>query len=89
MVSYPDPGYIRRQPESTGTKMLRGQASWQSRVQYTKDMIALVGGEYVVTGLFAELRRGNLFPVGAAYAFVGWVILPIVGTVSGPLGLPE
>ncbi len=36
-----------------------------------------------------ELKRRNVFRVGAAYLVVGWVIIQIVETISGPLGLPE
>jgi len=41
-----------------------------------------------VGNLLQELRRRNVFRVGAAYLIVGWLIVQIVETVSDPLGLP-
>lgn len=38
--------------------------------------------------LFDELKRRNVFRVGAAYAVAGWLIVQIVETVQAPLGLP-
>jgi len=35
-----------------------------------------------------ELKRRNVFRVGAAYLVVGWLILQVIETVSEPLGLP-
>jgi adenylate cyclase len=39
--------------------------------------------------LFAELRRRNVFRVGAAYAVVAWLLIEISDTVFPRLGLPE
>lgn len=36
-----------------------------------------------------ELKRRNVFRVGAAYVVVAWLILQVIETVSEPLGLPE
>lgn len=36
-----------------------------------------------------ELKRRNVFRVGAAYAVVAWLIFQVIETVSDPLGLPE
>jgi len=36
-----------------------------------------------------ELKRRNVFRVGAAYAVAGWLIVQIVETVHEPLGLPS
>jgi len=41
-----------------------------------------------VGNLLQELKRRNVFRVGAAYLIVGWLIVQIVETVSDPLGLP-
>lgn len=38
--------------------------------------------------LVQELKRRNVFKVGAAYAIVAWLIIEVVTTVSDPLGLP-
>ena len=35
-----------------------------------------------------ELKRRNVFRVGAAYVVVSWLIVQVIETVSGPLGLP-
>lgn len=39
--------------------------------------------------LFTELRRRNVFRVGAAYAVVAWLLIEISDTVFPRLGLPE
>ena len=39
--------------------------------------------------LLKELKRRNVFRVGAAYVVVSWLIIQVIETVSGPLGLPE
>ncbi len=36
-----------------------------------------------------ELKRRNVFRVGVAYGIAGWLIIQIIETVSGPLGLPD
>ena len=36
-----------------------------------------------------ELKRRNVFRVGAAYAVAAWLIFQVIETVSDPLGLPE
>ncbi len=36
-----------------------------------------------------ELKRRNVFRVGAAYVVVAWLILQVIETISEPLGLPE
>ena len=38
--------------------------------------------------LLEELKRRNVFRVGAAYVVVAWLILQVIETVSDPLGLP-
>jgi TolB-like protein/Flp pilus assembly protein TadD len=42
-----------------------------------------------VSNILSELKRRNVFRVGAAYIVVSWLILQVVETVSGPLNLPE
>lgn len=39
--------------------------------------------------LFMELKRRNVFKVGAAYLVVGWVIIEVASTVAPQLNLPE
>ena len=39
--------------------------------------------------LFAELRRRNVFRVGAAYLVVAWLLIEVSDTVFPRLGLPE
>jgi len=39
--------------------------------------------------LFTELRRRNVFKVGAAYAIVAWLLIEVVSTVFPLLNLPE
>lgn len=39
--------------------------------------------------LFNELKRRNVFKVGAAYLVVGWVIIEVASTVAPQLNLPE
>ena len=41
-----------------------------------------------MANLIGELKRRNVFRVGAVYVVVGWIILQVVETVSDPLGLP-
>ena len=36
-----------------------------------------------------ELKRRNVFRVGAAYVVVAWLILQVIETISDPLGLPD
>lgn len=36
-----------------------------------------------------ELKRRNVFRVGAAYVVVAWLILQVIETISRPLGLPD
>ena len=40
-------------------------------------------------GLFAELKRRNVFRVGAAYLVVAWLMIEVSDTVFPRLGLPE
>ena len=42
-----------------------------------------------MSSFFEELKRRNVFRVGIAYAFVSWVIIQVIETVSDPLGLPD
>lgn len=42
-----------------------------------------------MSNLFNELKRRNVFRVGAAYTVVGWVLLQVVGTVAPGLGWPD
>ena len=39
--------------------------------------------------LFEELKRRNVFRVGAAYLVVGWVVLEVASIVAPALGLPN
>ena len=39
--------------------------------------------------IFEELRRRNVFRVGAAYVVLGWVVVQVTETVSPALNLPE
>jgi len=39
--------------------------------------------------LFNELKRRNVFRVGAAYVFLGWVVVQVTDTVAPALGLPD
>jgi len=39
--------------------------------------------------LFTELKRRNVFKVGAAYLVVGWVMIEVTSTVAPNLNLPE
>lgn len=41
------------------------------------------------TGLWAELKRRNVFRVAAAYIVVGWLILQVAEIVLGFIGAPE
>jgi hypothetical protein len=40
-------------------------------------------------GLFAELRRRNVFRVGAAYAVVAWLLIQAADILLGNFGAPE
>ena len=40
-------------------------------------------------GLFAELKRRNVFRVGAAYVLLAWVVIQVTDTVGPALKLPE
>ena len=39
--------------------------------------------------LFAELRRRNVFRVGAAYAIVAWLLIEVAHTAFPTLQLPD
>lgn len=39
--------------------------------------------------LWAELKRRNVFRVGAAYLVASWLIIQIAGQITGPLNLPD
>ncbi len=39
--------------------------------------------------LFTELRRRNVFKVGAAYAIVAWLLVQVVDVVLPALQMPE
>jgi len=39
--------------------------------------------------LVDELKRRNVFRVGAAYVMLGWVVIQVTDTVSPALNLPE
>jgi len=41
-----------------------------------------------LANLFEELKRRKVFRVGAAYLFVGWIALQVVGEIVEPLKLP-
>ena len=38
--------------------------------------------------LWRELKRRNVFKVGAAYAIVAWLLVQIIVAIKVPLGLP-
>ena len=40
-------------------------------------------------GLFAELKRRNVFRVGVAYVLLAWVVIQVTDTVGPALNLPE
>lgn len=40
-------------------------------------------------GLFAELRRRNVFRVGVAYVLLAWVVIQVTDTVGPAINLPE
>lgn len=42
-----------------------------------------------MSSIFQELKRRNVFRVGAAYVVVAWLIIQFIGTISDPLSLPE
>ena len=42
-----------------------------------------------MSNILSELKRRNVFRVGAAYIVVSWLILQVVETVSTPLNLPD
>ncbi len=42
-----------------------------------------------MTSLFTELRRRNVFKVGAAYAIVAWLLVQVVDVVLPALQMPE
>jgi TolB-like protein/Tfp pilus assembly protein PilF len=44
---------------------------------------------YAQVSLFAELKRRNVFRVGAAYLVVGWLLIEVADTVFPRLGLPD
>ena len=39
--------------------------------------------------LYSELKRRNVFRVGAAYAVVAWLLIEVSDTIFPRLGLPE
>jgi TolB-like protein len=42
-----------------------------------------------VAGLFAELKRRNVFRVGAAYALIAWLLIQAADILLGNFGAPE
>ena len=38
--------------------------------------------------LFSELKRRNVFRVGAAYGVISWILIQVVTSISEPLSLP-
>ncbi len=50
---------------------------------------ANLGGTATSMSFFAELKRRNVFRVGAAYAVVAWLLTEVSDTVFPRLGLPE
>jgi len=42
-----------------------------------------------MSSFFQELKRRNVFRVGAAYVVVSWLIIQVIETVSDPLNLPQ
>lgn len=42
-----------------------------------------------MSGYFEELKRRNVFRVGAAYAVVGWLTIEVVDTIAPRMAMPE
>ena len=42
-----------------------------------------------MSSLLSELRRRNVFKVGAAYLVLGWVVMQVTDLVTPALHLPE
>jgi TolB-like protein/Tfp pilus assembly protein PilF len=42
-----------------------------------------------MASLFGELKRRNVFKVGAAYLVLGWVVVQVTDTVAPAMGLPD
>lgn len=42
-----------------------------------------------MSSILRELKRRNVFRVGAAYIVVSWLIIQVIETISGPLSLPD
>jgi len=42
-----------------------------------------------MSSILNELKRRNVFRVGAAYIVVSWLIIQVIETISGPLSLPD
>ena len=42
-----------------------------------------------MTSLFTELRRRNVFKVGAAYAIVAWLLIQIADVLLDAFGAPD
>lgn len=40
-------------------------------------------------GIIAELKRRNVFRIGLAYTFLGWIVIQVTDTVSPALNLPD
>ena len=38
---------------------------------------------------FDELKRRNVFRVGAAYAVVGWLTIEVIDTIAPRLAMPD
>jgi hypothetical protein len=43
----------------------------------------------ILVSFLEELRRRNVFKVGAAYAIVAWLVIQVVNNFFPPLGLPR
>ena len=46
-------------------------------------------GKIIVSSLFNELKRRNVFKVAIAYGVVGWLIIQVITSISEPLSLPH
>ncbi len=46
-------------------------------------------GDYLSASLFEELRRRNVFKVGAAYLVLAWVVIQVTDSAVPALNLPE
>ena len=48
-----------------------------------------IRGRSLSMSLLSEIKRRKVFQVAAAYAIVGWLLIQVVVSIEGPLGLPD